>query len=435
MTWDQVPEGSGYQVGALFYQGLSNQTFIPIAPGKYVLKVTYNDGCGEDFSAIYLTENVPCPDFWEQWSLNVLPSSTTIMADVFGKQTVRMDVAPGSSPLPIEYRDILPSWEIVSAPVDSVYYPYTNVTLFKTVTTTTAMVLPRNGNVTQTIITNSTTQWYNQTKHSVYLELSPTETMPNIFPVCFRPDIGGEYRASLTLSIAAAPLCQKRITSTVLVTCPSTPDLSSVTDMTVQVDRQQPTRVWLNASSVPDPAKNMTFSWKVLYPTVNSQSTVNGHTLQIPKIISPNSRTASFFVPESNIDYIVQLSVTDYCSTTVKSIIIHTLCKTVIPLANKTLATTFSGEIPVNMMSFAYDHTVEIANFLSFPKCQHYAWSLADYSTQYSDSLISGSTEFAKTSGFAALISIVVIIAVIVPIVVWLYVTKKACFKSTDPRV
>jgi len=146
---------------------------------------------------------------------------------------------------------------------------------------------------------------------------------------------------------------------------------------------------------------------------------------------------ASFWVPQSGINYVVELSVSDRChNPVIKNFTIQTPCDLALPLDNKTLASTYDGSVPVTLMSFAYDHTLEISSVFTYPKCQTYTWSLVDYSVTYSQSLFATTTpDFVKTAGFAGLIAAVVIIAVLVPIILWAYFTRKACFKTTDPRV
>jgi len=222
----------------------------------------------------------------------------------------------------------------------------------------------------------------------------------------------------------------------ITVQCP-TPPVIPLSDWSVSVARDKPTRVWLNADGVTGSVANesLTYNWAIVYPDSNSVSAFDGTHLPIPNIISPRSKLASFFVPRANIDYRVKLSVSDGCSITEKIVTIKTPCSIDIPLQNKTLATTYDGEIPVTLMSFAYDHTQTVAAYLEYPKCQSYTWNLVDYSVDISSSLVtSGGTEFTKTSGFAGLISVVVIVAVVVPVIIWMYLTKKACFKQ-DPRV
>jgi hypothetical protein len=261
---------------------------------------------------------------------------------------------------------------------------------------------------------------------------------PAIFPTCFRPDVGGEYIAELTLDLGLSRCYQKQ-TATFTVTCPdSAPDLSSIVNRIEPVSRYKPTRVVLNASSVTDesPHSDLVFNWKILYPKDGDRSPIDGEEYSIPELVNYQSMVSSFLVPQSGVTYVVELSVRDYCHTTVKNFTISTPCEFEMPFPNKTLAASFDGSVPVQLMSFAYDHTLEVAQTLAYPKCQTYLWTLVDYSVAYSDSLFASSEpEFAKTAGFAGLIAAIVIIAVVVPLVLWAYCTKKACFKSTDPRV
>jgi len=282
-------------------------------------------------------------------------------------------------------------------------------------------------------------RWYSHYKKYVTYYTYPVDG-EYVYTTCFRPDIGGAYEISLTASLLNTPsMCNVVHKSNVVVNCPSgAPDLSMITDMTVPVDRVRPTRAWLNATAVlPTATGALVYNWKVVYPTQLSTNPIDGVLLPVPTILDPHSSTASFIVPQSGVTYVIELSVSDHCHLTVKTINIQTPCPQVIPLNNKTLAAYYDGSVPVPLMSFAYDHTVEVANFISYPKCQTYNWVLVDYSIAYGDALLgsASTTAFAQTGGFAALISIVVIVAVIVPIIIWMYCTKKACFNKTDPRV
>jgi len=285
-------------------------------------------------------------------------------------------------------------------------------------------------------------QWYRSSQRVVNLVLVPGSTLLK-YPTCFRPDVGHptkSYVAALTLQYANTG-CQKVKTSTISVTCsPGAPDLSSITDFTHPMSRMEANRVYLNASGVTDsdtPQHKLGFNWKLLHPIspYDANPLIGEDPLEVT-IEDEHERIASIWLPQANVDYVVELSVTDHCHTVVKNFTIKTPCDLSIPMSNKTLATVHDGTIPVTFMSFGYDHTLEIANYLSYPKCQQYEWTFVDYSVAYSDSLFASTEpEFVKTAGFAGLIAAVVIVAVIVPIIVWAYCTKKACFKSTDPRV
>jgi len=298
-----------------------------------------------------------------------------------------------------------------------------------TVTNTTIFV---SANVTNYTTTTVSSRWYRDTSRVVQLEVLNDNSL-SIYPTCFRPDIGGDYVATLTVSLPQTP-CFVSQATTISVVCGTPPDLSMIGDLNVGVDREIATRAWLNASSV---VGTFEYNWRVVYPTSTSLNPVNGQPLHVPTIMNPRSVVSSFWIPQSGVTYVIELSVSDGCQTIVKNINIQTPCNSLIPLTNKTLAAYYDGEVPVTLMSFAYDHTQEVANFIAYPKCQTYMWTLVDYSqTQYSASLgAAGTTDFVKTGGFAALISIVVIIAVIVPVIIWMYCTKKACFDKTDARV
>jgi len=101
------------------------------------------------------------------------------------------------------------------------------------------------------------------------------------------------------------------------------------------------------------------------------------------------------------------------------------------------LTTTFDGSIPVTMMTMAFDYHAEIASALPYPACQSYRWSEYEYKSEIPAEYLNtgSSTDFVKTAGFGGVIAAIVIVGVAVPVVLYLYFTKKACFKSTDPRV
>jgi len=296
-----------------------------------------------------------------------------------------------------------------------------------------------NGNITTFTSVQTFTDFKQTTQRIVQLDLTSDGDL-SLWSTCFRPDIGGLFVATFSVFLGNSGCPAITTSSQVTVTCGQAPQIpSSLQDWSVSVPRDKPTRVWLSAAGVTDidtANESLSYNWQLLSPLTGATSPVDGSVLTIPTILSPRSMIASFWVPQANVPYVVQLSVSDGCSTVNKIVTISTTCSLFIPLDNKTLAATYDGQVPVTLMSFAYDHTQEIASYLSYPKCQTYSWQLVDYSTAIADSLLqSGSTEFVKTSGFAGLISVVVIVAVVVPIVVWMYLTKKACFNKSDPRV
>jgi len=172
-------------------------------------------------------------------------------------------------------------------------------------------------------------QWYRSSQRVVNLVLVPGSTLLK-YPTCFRPDVGHPtkpYVAALTLQYANTG-CQRVKTSTISVTCSAeAPVLTSVTSFTQSMSRFEANRVFLNASGVTDldtPQERLVFNWKVLYPTLYNNPFV-GEEAIIVYIEDPHSMVASMWIPHANIDYIVELSVTDHCHTVVKNITIKHL--------------------------------------------------------------------------------------------------------------
>jgi len=336
-----------------------------------------------------------------------------------------------------DINSISPVWAIASAPSTSVYYPYdTNVLVSTNVTYNETMIYL---NASSWINSTSTTvvSYYERNTRTFTLGLS-TDRSNSIFPTCFRPDVGGDYAIKLFLTLANT-VCTVSSTATVSTVCSSYAPVLDLVPSTIPavVARFKPSRVWLNASSVTDGDNSfdqLLFFWEVVYPNIDSYNPIDGSSYTIPQDYEPQAAVTSF-VAQANINYVFKLSVSDRCHTTTKIITITTTCDIDIPLDNRTLVASYDGSIPIPLMSFGYDHTKEIAGYLPAPRCQKYTWTFVDYSVGYSESLFSSNTDFVKTSGFAGLITAVVIVAVIVPVIVWLYCTKKACFKSTDPRV
>jgi len=428
MTWVKTPPGSSRRVGDLY--DTQNTTFIPDAPGDWEIKIDYNDGCGSNYDISSIPFNVPCPTY-SPTTFSISPPSTTLNFD--DHNCVRLTIDSVLSQNSIYQGYLLWSWYVISAPSGSVYESYDTTTLVSSSTLSFTTYDYINATASKTTVINETDNVYKRTIRQVTLDMiKDSAYYPN--STCFRPDIGGSYTIALVLNIQgdANQFCMHRTTASVSLTCGShLPVLDSVIDQTVMVDRELATRVWLNASAVTDAdSSNLIYNWRVVYPTASSLSWKN-LPLPIPTIISPQSSTASFFVPQSNIDYIIELSVSDGCDVRNKTITIHSPCSLVVPLPNKTLAANYDGTVPVQLMSFGYDHSQEVSSYISSPKCQRYTWSFDTYSTSYSDSLyLTETTPFTKTSGFAGLISVVVIIAVVIPVIIWMYCTKKACFNK-----
>jgi len=427
MTWVSTPTGSSYIAGQT-YGSSSNTTFIPDVSGDYTIQISYNDGCGDDYVPSPISFNVPCPTFiLDGWSVT---ADSTI--DFNDQQTVRLEALGVVLGANYTTSDFVYSWTIISAPADSVYYVYDTTVLIETNSTVNNITTMLNSNVSVTTSKFLTSSYYRKSVKTVKLDPAADSNI-NPYGTCFRPDIGGAYTAQISFQLKGTT-CYKPKSSVVTVRCSvHAPDLSSLTDRSIIVDRDKPTRVWLNASDVSDldtVKGNLIYNWKILYPATSVL--VNGIVVLAPKLHSPLSMVSSFWVPQANVDYIVELSVSDHCNVQTKNFTIHTTCSVVLPLQNVTLATTYDGLVPIQLMSFAYDHTYEVSTYLAYPKCQTHQWVLYDYSTTYSDSLLnSESTAFTKTPGFAGLIFSVVFVAVAVPLLLWMYFTKKACFKNS----
>jgi len=421
-------------------RSMQNQTFYPDVAGTYIVDIWFNDGCGANYSSKIVAQSLTpaCPSVF---SSTLTPSSTALSVTFDDKQTVRLSIVPPTYAAGFDAGAITTVWTISSAPNTSVYYPIDppmtiDLSFWSNWTNSTTT---SGNNITTWTSVQTFTDFKQTTQRIVQLDLGLDGDL-SLWSTCFRPDIGGLFVATFSVYLNAS-LCPAVTTATqVTVTCGQPPQIpSSLQDWSVMVPRDKPTRVWLSAVGVTDvdtANESLSYNWQLLAPVTGATSPVDGSVLTIPNILAPRSMIASFWVPQANVKYVVQLSVSDGCNTVTKIVTITTQCSLYIPLDNKTLAATYDGQVPVTLMSFAYDHTQEISGYLSYPKCQVYSWQLVDYSTTISDSLLqSGSTEFVKTSGFAGLISAVVIVAVIVPIVVWMYLTKKGCFNKSDPRV
>jgi len=421
-----TPVGSSFQPGDSFNGNYTS--FYPDVSGTYEVQISFNDGCGDDYITIK-SFNVPCPTFIQEiWTVSAITPLTFT-----DQQTVRLEAfntlpAHGYTTDSYDY-----SWTVVSAPDTSVYAPSNTLALLSVNTSFGNDTEWPTTNISVNTRTTVTTKLYKRVIRSVVLD-PVSDQSQSVYSTCFRPDIGGDYVVKLSFQLRDTT-CVSSQTTTVKVNCGVAPVLTGITDQTVLVDRIKPTRVWLNATSVTDadtPKSDLIYNWKVLYPVQDILDDDENVIITAPIIHAPHSMVSSFWVPQSNVKYIIELSVSDHCNVQTKNFTIFTPCSVTLPLENRTLATTYDGVVPVQLMSFGYDQTYEISGYLSTPKCQTYNWILYDYSTSYSDSLlVSDGTAFTKTPGFAGLISVVVIVAVVVPIVLWMYFTKKACFKNS----
>jgi len=368
ITITDAPIGSSYSIGDVFF---GNTTFIPTVAGLYSISVIYNTGCGADYVYTY-TWTASCSDF-AQTTLAVSPSSTSVAFT--DRQNVRMDVgyinwASGYDSNTIYARE----WVVTAAPNTSIYYPFDRFETLDTNTTLATYSVTNNATSTTNVTTITVSSAYVRYLRRVTLQ-EEHDNSYSIFPVCFRPDVGGNYAVSFFLHLTNADgvnVCSVSSSASISVACTANgPVLDTVTSFTTTVARFKPSRVWLNASTVTDldtPTKDLLFLWEVVYPTSTSIDTRDGTLLTVPTIIEPTSQITSFNAPQANIDYVIKLSVSDRCHLSTKLITIKALCDITINLANRTLVATYDGTVPVPLMSFGYDHTKEIADFLPAPR-------------------------------------------------------------------
>jgi hypothetical protein len=443
-----APAGFLYTAGDI----IPNQKTIfiyPTVPGFYSFQPRFHDGCGDVMTGTPQTFIVDaCP-------ANPLTVTATETSTTFDDQNSIGFTASWTFPAGYNLNSyVVDGWFVTSAPVNSSYAPfdYTVVSRsnmsYTNVTNSTAMT----SNSLQQYITNSTKttilrELYLRQRRFVMLDVFE-DTMDTVieyksqYPTWLRPDIGGKYDVELRVSIDGTDgLCAYKASASVTVNCGAAPDLTAVPaeyKFTIRRDDVSPVLV-LNATAASD-TQPLAFAWVPVYPTDgNAPSPLFGEIqFPSPQSLTPLQTTNLYlFQPRTaGITYWFDLFVSDGCSVSHKRISVVTECSIEIPLTNTTLVATFDGTLPVMMMTVAYDYQHEVSQYLPFPSCQTYDWKFLGYSTEIPDgALVGGSTPFVKTAGFAGLIAAVVIVGVTVPVVLFLYFTKKACFKSTDSRV
>jgi len=383
----------------------ANTTVVIDAPGRYSFDLSFNDGCGPDYTlhGLYGPFDHDCP-FASSFPFALQQTPSASLGDITwdDKNSVRLEVVNFNPAAPYDKSAFTPHWTIKSAPADSIYLPYPGVVESYGSDIAVTNFSWTSGNDTFYRKTTTVTDRFRVFTRSVILDVLTDNTL-SLYPTCFRPDVPGAYVATCTMQLLSTRCYYPVDTAIMNVKCPNTPPvLDSIVPMEVPVDREQPTRVWLNASAVAlTSSLPLTYTWKLLYPTNMTRNPIDGVNYTLPAIVSYRSMVSSFWVPQANVDYVIELSVSDSCNTVVKNFTVKTPCNLRIPLDNKTLAAYYNGEVPVTLMSFAYDHTQEVGNVFTYPKCQKYEWKLVDYSTAYSDALLgSASTDFVKTSGF-----------------------------------
>jgi len=295
-------------------------------------------------------------------------------------------------------------------------------------------------------------QVFTRTQRVVMLDILNTGNddsieYPLTFPASLRPDVGGTYETSFTFFLNNAgdscPYTQKATTS---IVCTLPPDLSGVgAFITATIDRASPAVILLDASAATDSdSPRLTYYWEIIYPSPANQTNPaysdNFTNYNIPSFLSGATTAHASFQPfTADIDYVFRLHVSDGCTDVTKYVTVHVSCSVPIVTKNTTLVAVFDGSVPVTAMNLGYDYSNELKDVLPWPNCQAYSWSLIQYSPTLSDEALSqvggSSTAFVKTAGFGGVIAAIIIVGVTVPVVLYLYFAKKACFKSTDSRV
>jgi len=300
-------------------------------------------------------------------------------------------------------------------------------------------------------LTNTTYARYRRSVRVVQLdvfELLGADSEPEYkyeYPTCFRPDIAGNYEFTFKSHLVNTQ-CPYTATSQLTVQCGLPPSLANVpASFTLTLDRDVSQNITLDASALTDAdSTSFIYNWVIAFPsdTNRTNSRYTNLDFHVPTILGESSQKATLFGLTADMDVLVDLYVSDGCTVVSKRITIRTECSLKIKDVNTTLVTMYDGTLPITLMTVAYDYQNDmLENYqLPYSSCQKISWTeQIEYSETVSDQAIeqlnSGSTAFVKTAGFAGLIAAVVIVGVTVPVILYLYFSKKACFKSTDPRI
>jgi hypothetical protein len=299
-------------------------------------------------------------------------------------------------------------------------------------------------------LTNTSYSRYRHSERVVRLEIFHVLSVdsaleyPYEYPTCFRPDIGGDYEFTFKTHLINT-MCPYSSSVPLHVTCGVAPSLVNVPEtLKVTLDRHASQNVTLNASDATDAdSASLIYNWVLVFPSESNRTDwrYTGYDFRVPTLVGESSKIATLYGLTADMEVLVDLYVSDGCSVVSKRITIFTACSLTIPEVNTTLVTVYDGTVPIPLMSVAYDYQNDMLEYkLPYSSCQHIWWNEnIEYSQTIPDQAInqlnSGSTPFVKTAGFAGLIAAIVIVGVTVPVILYLYFAKKACFKSTDPRI
>jgi hypothetical protein len=443
-----------YPAGTFLMGALHDIT--PNRQGTYTFKPMYHDGCGDYTNGTELTFQTHCPAY----NFDVIPSQTTFAFDSLGQSCIGLRVDNWFSPAGYAVLGELvydPStsnsaawfgtgWYVTKAPVGSAYEPVNYILTTTTVAvdnfttiTPTAYGYMTNFTNRTTITNNHQHIWRNVSLATIY---DGRTEYPLTAPTCFRPDRAGQYEITFRTYLDGSD-CNISRSAMITVSCGAPPNLDLVPDhLEVTVEPALAPQVILDASAATDPdSKHLTYYWMLIFPTGGNDTIPNTvHDLYDTNMDSQRRVNATFTPWQAGIDYIFDLIVSDGCTNATKRIYVAAKCSVDISKDNVTLIALYDGSVPLARMPMTYDHHAEIADMLPYPSCQNYWWYFLEYQYEIPEAtmelaLSGSSTDFVKTRGFGGVIAAIVIVGVTVPVILYLYFTKKACFKTTDPRV
>jgi hypothetical protein len=439
-SWYYVsgPTNAQYTVGN-YYNTSRSITINPTAPGQYVFRPFYSDGCGEPYKGADQIFTIDCPQL-------TFTATATDQVVTFNDQNnigFRLTSWTADAGYTEDGFTRL-GWFVTKAPADSIYAPVDKYTYGSKVTITNSTVGPINGftNFTlTTVISNYTYHYSSYVKLDMFTTGNDDFEYSTSVPTWLRPDKGGDYEVTFKYSLGQ---CNYSVPVSTKVTCPTPPDLSSIESFqTVTVDRAVSPVYILDASTVPGKSANgdpLVFQWKLVWPTPDNSTNTDVYpnvSYVVPGFLTSAKEPIAQFQPQdAGINYIFDLYVSDGCTVVTKRITVASKCSVELSNENTNIVATYDGSVPIHMMGVAYDYHTEIGEKLPYPNCQNYQWTYVSYSATLPDELLSsGSTPFTKTAGFGGVIAAIIVVGVAVPVVLYLYFTKKACFKASDPRV
>jgi hypothetical protein len=292
-------------VTTVLYTGpfVDTVSWTPTVSGAHTLTVNVTNLCGTRQTA-QVVANVACLYAFTAATAN---QNVTWTHNTFPRVQLN---GVGSSLGTANTSVLTYSWRFLSAPVGSIFAPFTTQTMNTTsvVSTSSTNALDSLGNVVnQTTVTTITNVTQTITRNN-FVTLKNQGSVPtDIFSGCFVPDLPGTYQVQLTVSDSLGCLTSEAV-ATVGASCNAqpTPVVRIDPGVNVTIDNDRNTLVVLDASGSTD-ANNDTlyFYWNVTQPAAYVN---NSFVLQ-----DANSATAQF-VAQYEGAYQVSLIVSDGCS-------------------------------------------------------------------------------------------------------------------------